>query len=131
MVKRKKMPYLPNPLMPAEPRLRHRSLKCSIGSLRSLEFRSFLHFCLICESDLDVAAMFLSFVRNKYGALWKSRRLYFFRYPDNDRSFPVSLVKKKTVGAPLQFLKSIIYLFIYLFCFFSSVSVVNTTTRRK
>lgn len=116
------MLYLPNPLMPAEPRLRHRSLKCSIGSLRSLEFRSFLHFCLICESDLDVAAMFLSFVRNKYGALWKSRRLYFFRYPDNDRSFPVSLVKNKTVGALLLlFLKSkSIIIIIFFFRLFPS-----------
>lgn len=69
--------YLPMPFIPAEPRLRHCSLKRSIGSLVCLEFSIFLHFCLISVSDLDVAAMLLSIVCNKYGALRKSRRFYF------------------------------------------------------
>ena len=46
--------------MPAEPRLRHCSLKRSIGSWEPLEPSIFLHFCLICASDLAVAAMFQS-----------------------------------------------------------------------
>lgn len=46
--------------MPAEPRLRHCSLNRSIGSWEPLEPSIFLHFCLICASDLAVAAMFQS-----------------------------------------------------------------------
>ena len=56
----KSQSYLPIPLMPAEPRLRHCSLKRSIGSWEPLEPSIFLHFCLICASDLAVAAMFQS-----------------------------------------------------------------------
>ena len=65
------------PFIPAEPRLRHCSLNRSTGSLACLEFSIFLHFCLISVSDLDVAAMLLSIVCNKYGALRESRRFYF------------------------------------------------------
>ena len=65
------------PFIPAEPRLRHWSLNRSTGSLACLECSIFLHFCLISVSDLDVAAMLLSIVCNKYGALRESRRFYF------------------------------------------------------
>lgn len=81
------------PFIPAEPRLRHCSLRRSTGSLACLELSIFLHFCLISVSDLDVAAMLLSIVCNKYGALRESRRFLFFCYPDNDRVVPSLLTE--------------------------------------
>lgn len=86
------------PLIPAEPRLRHCSLNRSTGSLACFVFSIFLHFCLISVSDLDVAAMLLSIVCNKYGALWKSRRFY-FPLPWQPPGGTQSVYNNRTVGS--------------------------------
>lgn len=74
-------PYLPMPLMPAEPRLRHCNLNFSIGSMPPLLLSIFLHFCFISLSDLAVAAMLLSVKRNKNGALGKVTKISILLLP--------------------------------------------------
>ena len=97
----KSQSYLPIPLMPAEPRLRHCSLKRSIGSWEPLEPSIFLHFCLICASDLAVAAMFQSLLCVTNMAPFASHEGFIIPLLWQRPHRVQSLHGKKTVGAEI------------------------------